>query len=393
MNVALSVFDVLSLYTEVDENEGLVKRTRSVILHQPTEDKTIFLIDNIPFYLFISIPTDVDIVALRKFMINSYSFSHYNSPYNTSEYGDRKEKGMAVEEQSNIMIDTNIKEMLQLIDERNDILFADFISKSRKKKKKYNDDKSDEESSIEEEEEDDKEEEEECMFTGLEKESVPLIMSHVNKGQAFPGNNQYRLTFNNHCILSHFINRFKREIAPRDGSSPYNVDVIAYTMVNGSQPKPTDKLFKGRASEYIDGQLYAFKDKHDKVALRFPTTRTITYGLLMPSCCDGDKNTSRQQVPNLFENIQNAKKSQYRGKTIAYQTLYVDLYERKDKHTIFVVDYTTRQLLEKSSLKPVEPKKKRSLPADKPLRKQPAIGNFFPPTKKARIEEEKPVNQ
>lgn len=409
MDVSLSMFDVLSLYTEIDD--GLVKSTRSVIVHQPTVKDTdngetivkpLVIVDNLSFMLFISIPTRIDIVALKQFMINSYCFRHYNSPF-TRRSDAYKPKGFTVEEASNIHVDDNIKEILALIDERNDDLFNAFIVSKKKKKKKHSDDDTEEETEEEEEEEVDKEIDEiKDMFTGLERDSVPLIMSHIKeKHVIFPYQQQYRLVFRNHQVLCHFINRFKKEITLHGDECPFNVDVIAYNTPNGSNTslRPTDKVFKGKASEYIDGQLYQFKDKHDKQSLRFPTTytRTLQYGLLLPSACDGDKTSTCQQMPNTFENMTNAKKAQYRSKTVAYQTLYVDLYERRNIHTIHLVDYIHRQLLDKSEVKQITVAttaigmtptvaKKRVL-SDKPIKNQPGLSNFFSPvSKKARTE-------
>ncbi len=394
MDVSLSMFDVLSLYTEIED--GLVKSTRSVIVHQPQVKenntggetsivKPLILVDRISFVLFISIPSFVKPHVLKKFMINSYCFRHFNSPY-TKQSDAYKPKGYSIEEESNININVETKVLLEFVDQRNDDLFSSFI-KSRKKCDSESDSESDEE-----------EEENELnhMFTGLEKGSTPLIMSHIQKSVVFPNQHQYRLVFHNHHILSHFINRFKREITLQGDSCAFNVDVLSYATPGGNNTplRPTEKLFKGKASEYIDGQLYIFKDKHDKLSLLFPlSSPVIQYGLLLPSSCDGEKSSACQQMPNNFENMVNAKKAQYRCKTVAYQTLYIDLYERTGKHTIYLVDYTKRQLLEKSQVKqiiqptavgmtPTVPTKKRSN-SDKPIKNQPGLGLFF---KKARLE-------
>lgn len=398
MDLSLSLFDLLSLYTEIDEKEGTLLTTRSVIVHQPENPGSAYLIDNLSFYLFISVPRHVKLDVLRQFMINSYCFRHYNSPQSKTSY-NYVSKGVGPEEEENPMIDIEIKNMLYLVDERNDTLFDEFLTKTRKNRRtKKEDGEGEEKEEEEEEEESDHGEplEIECMFSGLENETAtPLTMTHVEKlpkidghpseCKAFPGHDQYRLTFHNHCIMSYFINRFKREIAFQGNNDmeaiTFNVEVLSYTLHNGV-PRPTDKVFKGRASEYIDGQLHHFKDKRDRLQIKFPSSRIISYGLLHPSCCDGDTNTTRQQMPNIFANMVNAKKAQYKSLTTAYQTLYVDLYETsKSGRVVHLVDYKMRQLFEKNTL----PSSKKRTLTEKPIKNQPALNNFF--NKKPRLDE------
>lgn len=398
MEVSLSLFDLLSLYTEIDEQEGTVKTTRSVIIHQPTHTQAI-LIDGLSFDLFISIPRDVKPETLRHFMINSYCFRHYNSPYTKTSY-NAKLKGIAPEEEANPMISDEIKEILSLVDERNDSLFAEFIAKTKKKKKtkkgsfgEAHEEEGGDESSVSDDKEEEADLEINDLFSGLEKDGcTPLLMTHVAKSQpheckALPGQDQYRLVFRNHHTLTHFINRFKREITLQgENAATFNVNVLAYTLPNGNNgpPRPTDTLFKGRAHEYIDGQLHLFKDKRDRLSLRFPSSRRISYGLLHPSCCDGDNNTTRQQTPNLYENMINSKKVQYKSMTTGYQTLYIDLYMcHANEISIHLVDYKSRQLYEKNTLLS---SKKRTL-SEKPIKNQPQLGTFFQVTKKARLTE------
>lgn len=391
MEVSLSLFDLLSLYTEIDEHEGTVKTTRSVLVHQPSHTETV-IIDGLTFDLFISIPRDLKPETLRHFMINSYCFRHYNSPYTKTSY-NAKPKGIAPEEEANPMISDEIKEILSLVDDRNDSLFAEFLAKNKKKRKKDDHKEEEEEELSISDNEDGSLVEINDLFSGLEKDfCTPLMMMHVVKSQpreckALPGQDQYRLIFRNHHTLTHFINRFKREITIQgENAATFNVNVLAYTLPNGNngRARPTDTLFKGRAHEYIDGQLHLFKDKRDRLALRFPSHRHISYGLLHPSCCDGDNNTARQQTPNLLENMVNSKKVQYKSTTTGYQTLYIDLYMcRANEISIRIVDHKSRQLYEKNTL---STSKKRTL-SEKPIKNQHQLGTFFQVTKKARLTE------
>ena len=226
-----------------------------------------------------------------------------------------------------------------------------------------------------------------------------MIVSHIDKERVFPGALQYRVTFNNHCVASHFISRFKRAVTLRDeDGGTFNVGVIAYTMVNGA-PRPCGKLFEGRPHEYIDGQLNQFKDKRDSLCVRFPQSSVITLGLLHPSCCVGDPNTTRQQTPNRLENVQNARKVPYRSTCVGYQTLYANLCDT-DGRAVHIVDYTQRQYIQKK-----KPDKKRPLETDssttttttttttkptvKPQKGQPSLAAFMQmaSNKKARVDD------
>ena len=387
MTLALSLNDVLSLYTETDGSPQSFPR--SVIIHRPKETpKKLFLVDNLTFDVFLSVPRAIDPKELKRHMLNSYCFSHFNRDMGIQEI--RATKGSSIDELSNNMISHSLLSLFQDCDEYNDAQFELFAEAMAKKKRptNYNNihrNDEGEELSAEEEEEDDEIEDETLalnkLFTGLE---TPLHMPNASKDNR-PDEDQYRLIFRNHYIASFFVKKFENPIKIRtadgvyDPNTPFYIDVLCYEKYNNAGFRAVDKRFTGQPVEYIAGQLHLFKDKNETLSMRLPVIRQINSGLLHPSCCRGDRNTTRQTVPNILENLFTSVSSPFRSKTIPYQTLYIDLSEKDEETSLTLVDYTRRQLVEK----PMATAKKRTLDA-KPIKNQPGVANFF---KKPRLEE------
>lgn len=391
MEIRLSASDTLSLYTEFSEEDGLpVSFPRSVIIHRPKElTKKLILIDNLSFDLFIAIPNDTNLKSLKRFMINSFCASHFNDVFVI----DDAPKGYAIEEEANPMLSLELKSLLYQLDDYNDGLFGQYATSKKQRPKKqiyfneYGEDNQEEYKYVDHEDEE-AEDDNMCLnslFTVFEK---PLLMAHLSeqKQKNRPNENIYRLAFRNHYVLTFFLKLFEKKIKfhETDGSlRAIYADVLTYT-IESSGPRPTCERFIGRPIQYLSSQLHNFKDKNDSVLIRFPTNRIITRGLLLPSVCYGERNTTRQSLPNTLENMFNAAVSQYKSKTVSFQTLYIDLSDASLSCVCHLVDYKNRQLVEKSTLSGA---KKRSV-TEKPIKNQPGLTNFF---KKARIENEQPI--
>src|ERR1700761_7538679 len=303
LGVTLSNKDLLSLYTEIDEEKDCVKSTRSVIINK-TDKNELVVLDNLTFIMFISIPNNVNPASLKKFMVNSYCFSHYENPYgndnnnsnnNTIVSTTPREKSLYISEKNNNNISDHIKGTLQHIDARNNQLFTSYVNKNKRKYNKYND--------HDDEEEDEEHEEnnnEDNIYSNIQcefDEDMNIVQGLYNKKdngddddnneyyneeidhnintelhklyrskdveKRFPDQKQYKLIFNNHYIMYYFLNRFMRTpITLKNEQQVFNVNVIAYEADpnNIRSIIPLNKLFHGRATEYIESQLYRFKN-------------------------------------------------------------------------------------------------------------------------------------
>ena len=386
MTLALSIADTLSLYTEIDTQTGSpTALARSVLIHRPKETpKTLYLIDNLTFELFLSVTRDVSTRELKRHMINSYCFTHFNS---STAQDNRPVKGAVADEATNIMIESSLVALLQQNDEYNDSQFEQFstalTNERQRQRATYYDEDGEEENVVDQGGEEEEEAEEDSLpvsklFTGFD---TPLHMPNASKANR-PNENQYRLVFRNHYMVSYFVKKFENPVKLRclDGSyQSFYIDVLGYEKYNTAL-RAIDKRFTGQPREYIDGQLRVFKDKNDTVLMRLPLIQRITDGLLHPSCCRGERNTTRQSTPNRLENVFNAVSTPYRSRTASYQTLYVHLGDTTlNDYTFNLVDYSRRQMVEKTVA--TNPKK-RSL-NEKPIKNQPGVSNFF---KKARID-------
>lgn len=375
-SIILSSNDLLSLYTEIDEVQKQVKSTRSVIINKSnTNTDELVVIDNVTFTLYISIPIHVRSLLLKKWMVNSYCYRHYQNPY--SDNNDTATlNNLFVIEKNNKMISNDTKSILQHIDNRNYYRFKSHIDNGRKKYKHYGNNKEDEEDdedkdnitecdfdkdmdivkglytkkSNEQDEENNEDEEEENDDIYI---NTDLTRMHNTKDieKIFRGQKQFKLTFNNHCILNFFINRFKVPVTLRssDGDNTFTVNVVDYENdpKNVRYIRPVVRIFKGLPSQYIESQLLQFKNNDDKITVYFPHSRVIKFGLLHPSYMEaysgiGSSYNSRN-FNNTLDNMFKMKKEAEKKNTFAYQTFYINLYEIPSSYTIYTVDYTQKK--------------------------------------------------
>jgi hypothetical protein len=264
---------LLTLYTDVNHWTGEMGATRSVLLVQQSPT-SVCLLDNLQWVVYISVPLHVDPALFKKFMINSYCAMHYVHPYANQHQQQQQEalkSGMEQRSHSlyetsckNRMISGEIKDMLALLDDRNNTRYAEFVTRcapkrhSRWKKKNqwkrrrrrsgddddlYSDDEDDDEA-------EENEAEEQPIYPCSFDRDVDIVhglydgdyrtgqLQNHRSGDAdakqdmdyqcingemwrlygreamekrFAGQKQYRLTFNNHYIAHYFVSRFMRK--------------------------------------------------------------------------------------------------------------------------------------------------------------------------------------
>ena len=125
VTLTLNSSNMLSLYTSFDNtrDKERVEHTRSVIINHTTNSKILYIIDNIHFDLFISIPDHIKPYDLRKFMINYYiNMNHkmHNNQKTRNTYNNRIPvfRGISIQEEDNKHISDHIRLMFDIIDMR-----------------------------------------------------------------------------------------------------------------------------------------------------------------------------------------------------------------------------------------------------------------------------------
>lgn len=481
---------LLSLFTSLDPVTRAPLSTRTVIVTRQSEDQLV-LLDNIHWYLYISVPQRVPPRLLKRFMINSYCSVNYVHPY-ASRYQQQQQQSTAPQAPhgyyppvcNNRMISDEIKDVVYAIDTRNDARFADYCERIRPPRKKWrnyweddgqedaHDDGNDAYPQIVEEEVDEAYQQMiYCAFDrdvdlvrGLyngdynrprlddpdaDEEAAPVYdeeedLVQINEelyhtyGREYvqkrlPGENQYRLVFNNHTVLHYFVSRFMRkEIVIEKEGLRFSVRVLEYVADrnNVRSLTPLCKQYAGSTKAYTEGQFYQFKNERDVVAIRLDDgvpenqnqeeeadeeeesvetepTDVIRDGLLHPSDLEsyGGQGCSYNctQYGNRLDQMYPARHATSK-QTMGIQTLYIDL----STHTgrIRLMDYRTRRNVvppvkqlnefmranglvitataaDTSTNQPIKapgttptPPARRTTSANKRIRNQPAMGDF-----------------
>lgn len=285
--------DLLTLFTDfANDKYGRLTpcETRSAILNRSDPNRWV-LIDKVPFVLFISLPGDIPIDALRQVMINSHAYMNFIHPY----YGDTEsgngdttyqKKGFLNRVLENKNVSDDIKGMLGTIDERNTHLMKRYMALKRPPREKKtptyyyghtNDGQEawqqqqqgeEEISSFEEDDfaiatgyeepwealqrretlnelakiKDEKKRLEEAKslgitFSGDVMEEPFLMPLPLTASGAIPPEflqeKQYRIVFRNHMTLHYFVNRFMRKpvifpTADKSEGHPVCIKVLSY---------------------------------------------------------------------------------------------------------------------------------------------------------------------
>ena len=200
----------------------------------------------------------------------------------------------------------------------------------------------------EDEEKEEEEEEEEDLLNINEELYHKYGRDYVQK--RLPGENQYRLIFNNHTVMHYFVSRFMRkEVVIKREALTFSVRVLQYTADRGNVRAlvPLCKQYTGNAKAYTEGQMYHFKHEHEVVAIRLKDGGggDIVYeGLLHPSDSEsyGGQGCSYNctHYQNVYEQMYPARRVTSQ-QTMAFQTLYIDLAQAG--HRVRLLDYRTRR--------------------------------------------------
>jgi hypothetical protein len=235
------------------------------------------IIDNLEFNLFISIPLDMSINALIRFMISSYCNSKFGTleeinrnnaedDDDENEYDGTIPKGYYYNEKANESITSETcKETLKRIDKWNRQNYRHYFRKSYHRSEESNchilDDP------------DDAIQLHNIMIIKKVESLTPFKPHMLPQENAFLVNEkQFKLTFNNHMILAYFLTRFKKAIQlfiPNSGGAKryYDVKVMDFHRKNDIAEsriapfqKPLRDITKDGITQYIENQLTILRE-------------------------------------------------------------------------------------------------------------------------------------
>lgn len=333
--------DILSLYTPFAGFGKLrVDHTRSVLLRQDeTKEDHFTIISSVTFILVISLPKRVPLDYLLKYMIMAYARSLYSSMSKQSE----KSKHLPI--YSSETIGEGVKRFLARIDRQNcqDYEYVRAMEKEQ--------------------------EEQEwrwypCGSRAIEDteyremrninfvRDIKQVNIECNGDKRFVDDAQYRLTFDNHLILYHFLNQFKRgsvTLSHKDTTfaCPITIlDPIAKVANKHAPFEGTNYVY------YVEKQLNEAESNEFHSSLHFKTFVSCVGGLLHPATfesndtlCLHTPNTVTEMIKNCgWEDTsgQRLTKNQYKanqGFRLLYNRLYVDLSICEQTH----VEYYERE--------------------------------------------------
>lgn len=206
----------LALFTPADT----VQR-RSVLLCPLVASSTQYyaLIDNLPLHLFFSVDAALDPASLRRFMIRSYGYRHFD-PTGASARQATLDAAMGRDNDEWSLITTPLVERLREVESANTSDYKRCLDafkravKQRQRSVAIDPETLEVIGDEEEEEEEGEEEEAEAVWsTNIDNSNVDfttnletLDLTPFNK--AFRGERQYHLVLHNHLVLAHFVRRF-----------------------------------------------------------------------------------------------------------------------------------------------------------------------------------------
>lgn len=386
---------LLSLFTSLDPVTRAPLTTRTVIATRQSENELI-LLDNIHWYLYISVPAHVPPRLLKRFMIYSYCLVNYTNPKTTTATSSESTTpalahGFYPPVCANRMISDEIKDVVYAIDTRNEARYTDWCERIRPSKRQWHNWNDDEEE-VEEDDEiveeidetyeqmvycafdrdvdlvrglyngdyntrrsgdeaEEEEEEEEDLLNINEELYHTYGREYVQK--RLPRENQYRLVFNNHTVMHYFVSRFMRkEVEMKRENLKFSVRVLEYVAdhANVRALVPVCKQYIGNTKAYIEGQMYRFKHEREVIAIRLndddndEAVGLVCEGLLHPSSLEsyGGQGCSYNctHYQNVYDHMYPARHT-ISKQAMAFQTLYIDLSVHAGH--VRLLDYRTRR--------------------------------------------------
>jgi len=331
--------DILSLYTPFTGPEKIrVDHTRSVLLKQ---DETVAdhftIVSSVTFILVISLPARVPLDYLLKYMIMSYGQRAYSLTSKQSEKS--KHLPFYVSEAS----DEGPKRFLRRIDTQNcqDYEHARTLTKDEEGWRWY---PAGSRQIVDE------------AYREMRNinfvRDIKQVDIECNGDKRFVADSQYRLTFDNHLIVYHFLSQFKYgSVTLTHSETKFECPITILDPI----AKVANKHAPFEGSNYVyyvEKQLNESENNEFHSSLHFKESVSCVGGLLHPATfenndtlCLHTPNTVAEMIKNrVWEDTsgQRLSKNQYKanqGFRLLYNRFYVDLSTREHTH----VEYYQRE--------------------------------------------------
>ena len=339
--------DVLSLYTPFcSHTKERVEHTRSVLLQKRDNETTLTIVSSVTFILVFSMPKSVPLDYLLKYMITSYA----NRAYSFASKASDKVKHAPIYMNEDGEICQHAKGFLTRIDRQNCQEYEDVVI--RRKLFKAADWRWAPAGSrlIED-----------VAYREMRNinfvRDVKQVGIECNGDKRFKEDAQYRLTFDNHLIVYHFLNQFKRgSVTLEHKETKFECAITlldpVVTLANGGN---RHEPFEGsNYLYYIEKQLNNNENREFHTSLSFKEPILYTGGLLHPSSLQSndtlhlhEPNTLAQMFKNkLCEDNTGSRltKKQYAANKdfrLRYNRFYIGLWTAQHTH----LEYYTREKL------------------------------------------------
>lgn len=351
---------ILSLLTTFDDDDH--PHTRSVNLFNPGgEHNTWVIVDRLSFHLFISIPRELSITRLHTFMIRSYWSSKY-----------RDMQGYYDEEIDNDNLSTEVKDFLQEMDDANRELIEKHLKRRPLRRRIHH------QRNVVDEEEEEEDSETNCLIHS----DVDFITNIEELG--YRSSVYYKITFDNHLILRYFMERFANPIEMKlneedddDDKVTINIKVMNFFRANDILPIRInyDTEVTISSDEYIENQLTFFKEdlrkekkRMDGVTLKKGNElnyklcfnahddagfEELDDGILHPSYHLKYPHHHYQHkfqhrlvynTADRLNDVDTLQKSKHTP-SIAYQSLYIDVFEWSKKNQLLLVTDSSKRVI------------------------------------------------
>lgn len=331
--------DVLSLYTPFClPSTERVEHTRSVLIQGDGKDGApLTIISSVTFIMVISMAKSVPLDYLLKYMLTSYA----NRAYSFASKNSDKTKHAPLYPNEEGEISQAAKVFLRRIDRQNAEEYEDVVVRKG-------------------------------LFKAPDWRWVPAgsrliediayrrmrnlnfvrdikqVGIQCNGDKRFKDDAQYRITFDNHLILWHFLNQFKRGVVTLEHKEtkfecPITLlDPVVAGSTGGNRHEPFEG---GNYLYYLEKQLNADENREFHTSLSFKEPILYTGGLLHPSSLDANDTLHLHEPNTLAQMVKNklcvdntgqrlTKKQCVANKDfrLRYNRFYIGLWERQHTH-------------------------------------------------------------
>ncbi len=326
------------------------------------EPEQYVMVDHLQLALCISVPRDLPVEALCRFMQSSYCWVHFGA-----------ERALETEEQYSSCADArHAVPLMHRVEQENQEDFATYQSAQRRAR--Y-----DERYDVERDE---------ALQNMPNVRFLRDIRQFQARGPEFKLEDQYRLQLDNHRVLLHFVRRFRKPVKCND---------VEYAVRLMDPVLNSNALWSAQEApeHYVERQLNSRENPSFVHTLRFTESQTLRDGLLWPGLLDerGRINFAQALRDNTVAQMRASSRvdltlgfSKYRAQ-LAYNKYLIDVgRDNDDDLVLHRVDYARRQSRLGYTAATLTKKAKKAASADDETKAavqkrkpdQAALEQFFP---------------